>query len=256
MIEYSLKVLDADSGVKYLKQKMSEAGGPNAVKVIFAQMVSKLEDARKCQILNTHRNLAFGECSCGLSIDVPDDERFDITEERLFRTRGHIDHTVGNLTKLFVRKWPAVNTRGEFFCWWCVECGYQGNAGLGSKGEVQQRLLHECRSELYRRDLLRMLRASYVRIGHAHWNNATKSFADKVEFTLDSENEFIEFRQIKNDDVELDSWIVFCTVCDEQVSEPLESENDKWLYEYRERHRDEHISGREISWHKIDRQED
>ena len=254
MITYDLALLDIEPSIHELTAKIHERGQSNTVRVFINQHKASLEDAQACQGLSLHRYLRDGRCSCGLSIEVAEGEPFSITQERVFRARGHVDHLKGDLTKLFVRKWPAINTDGEFFCWWCTECGYLGAAKSGSAVSSYDRPLHECRSELYRRDLLRLLRGSYVRFPQAHWNTATRNFADKIEYTLDADSEFMEFMQSK----ELaskgkPSWFVFCSLCNAPVSDMRDSEVDGWMYEYRERHRDTHIADRQISWDKIER---
>lgn len=254
MITYDLAILDVEASIKKLTAKIYEREKSNTVRVFINQHKIALEDAQECQKTSLHRYLTGGHCSCGLSVEVTDDEPFSITQERVFRARGHVDHVKGDLTKLFVRKWPAINTDGEFFSWWCTECGYLGAAEPNSGISSSDHPLHECRSELYRRDLLRLLRASVVRVPHAHWNNATRAFAEKIEYTLDAESEFMEFMQSK----ELaskgkPSWFVFCSLCNAPVSKMHDVQVDGWMYESREQHRDTHIVDREISWNKIDR---
>lgn len=237
MTEYSLQVLEVDKAIANLQMKLSAQGIANTEKLFYAQAIRDLTDATQCQLQNVHRYLASGLCSCGLKVDPIHNEPGSATRERVFRARGHIDHIKGKLTTLFVRKWPAINSAGEFFCWWCVECGYLGAAG--------QEMLHECRSEAYRRELLRELRTTYVRIGHAHYNHATRKYANLIEATLDEDSDFIKFLPV-DQAAENSEWQVFCTVCSEFVGEPCESRTAGWLYQYRERHRDFHLTDRQV----------
>ena len=120
MITYDLAILDVEASIKKLTAKIYERGKSNTVRVFINQHKIALEDAQECQKISLHRYLTGGHCSCGLSVEVEDDEPFSITQERVFRARGHVDHVKGDLTKLFVRKWPAINNDGEFFCWCLV----------------------------------------------------------------------------------------------------------------------------------------
>jgi hypothetical protein len=239
LINYSLQVLEIDQAIANLQMKLSTQGIANTEKLFYAQAIRDLTDAKKCQQENLHRYVASGLCSCGLKVETIHNEPVSATRERVFRSRGHIDHLKGKLTTLFVRKWPAISTAGAFLCWWCVECGY-----LGATGED---MLHECRSEAYRRELLRELRTSYVRIGHAHYNHATRKYANLIEATLDEDSDFIKFQPVEETD-ENSKWRVFCTVCGEFVGEPCESRTAGWLYEYRERHRDFHLTDRQMGF--------
>lgn len=249
MNTYSLYLLEPDESIEHLDAMVKDAKRLNASKVaavISARLLKEIKISRKH---NIHRFVASTSCSCGLTLPLIEGEKNADAQERVFRARGHVNWAKGELTKLFVRTWPTINTDGSFSCWWCIECGYLGAAQFDATGAAVGRPLHECRSELYRRELLRDLRMSYVRISDAHWNHATKSFADRVEHTLDSENEFIEFRQDEKLAESNDhSWFVYCTVCDKEVSDHRDLPRGGWLYEYRERHRQEHIDGRDITW--------
>lgn len=238
MITYALRLLDIDEAVEIIKGKIERPDYPNVVKQGLSQFTAAIRDAKLCQTINVHREVASGLCSCSLQISVAEGEKSAIAKERLFRTRGHVDHSKGKLTRIFIRKWPAINTDGEFYCWWCLECGYLGEASLSNPKPP----IHQCRSEGYRRDLVRMLAGSSPRIGHAHWIHATKHFKKVVESSLDDESEFIEFRQEPGElEPHSKSWFVFCVECDSKVSE-LFAENEWWLYEFRERHRANHLS--------------
>ena len=254
MNTYTLNLLNIDEAITGVDKMLKDAERLNASKVVAVISARVLKEAKRSREHNIHRFLAGNSCSCGLTVPSIDGEKNAVAQERIFRARGHVNWVKGELTKLFVRTWPAINMDGSFSCWWCVECGYLSAAEFDKNGAAVGRPLHECRSELYRRELLRNLRRSYVRIGHAHWNHATKSFADQVEHTLDAENEFIEFRQdeqlVHEDEP---SWFVYCTVCDKEVSGHRELPRGGWLYEYRERHREEHIKDRQITWHELKR---
>jgi hypothetical protein len=92
------------------------------------------------------------------------EESLDI-QELVFRSVGHIDHTRGELTKTFVRKWPATGLNTDFYCWWCVECGYLGEVKLGKSGEPNEPLNHECPSDRLRRQMRVALKKNLVKPG-------------------------------------------------------------------------------------------
>lgn len=167
MIRYSLRVLDVDGAIPIIMQRIAKAETPNVVKTGFSQVIGSLKDAKYCQKKNIHRQIGWAECSCGVMVETHDGDTFDVVSERLFRTLGHVDHAEAKLTKLFVRKWAARSTDGDFFCWWCIECGYLGKARIRPSGSVATTPLpdHECPREQLKRELLAQLTRCVVKPG-------------------------------------------------------------------------------------------
>lgn len=255
MNTYSLNLLKPDESIAHLDSMLKDADRLNASKVAAVISARILKEVKKSREHNIHRFIASNSCSCGLTVPRIKGEKNAVAQERVFRARGHVNWAKGDLTKLFVRTWPAVNMDGGFSCWWCVECGYLSAAEFDKNGAAVGRPLHECRSELYRRQLLRHLRSAKVQPGNENNSHLAETFANRIEQTLDAENEFIEFRQdINQAQVDKPSWFVYCTVCDIEIGNSRDLPGGAWLYENRERHRSEHIESRAISY--LDRNDD
>lgn len=249
MNTYPLNLLNPDESIEHLDSMLKDADRLNASKVAAVISARVLKEVKKSREHNIHRFVASNSCSCGLTVPSIDGEKNAVAQERVFRARGHVNWAKGDLTKLFVRTWPAINMDGGFSCWWCVECGYLSVAEFDDKGAVVGRPLHECRSELYRRQLLRQLRSSKSQSGNEDWIHSAETFANRIEQTLDAENEFIEFRQdINQAQVDKPSWFVYCTVCRMEIGHGPDLPGGAWLYENRERHRSQHIESRTVSW--------
>ena len=165
MIQYSYRVLDIDGAIASNKQKIARPDYANVIKLGLSQLNVALEDARKCQKRNIHRQIGWTECSCGLMVETAESDSFSVVTERLFRTFGHVDHSEGTLTKLMVRKWKAINTSGEFHCWWCIECGYLGEAVVRSGTKAPDAPPHECPSSRVKRELIAKLKKCLVKPG-------------------------------------------------------------------------------------------
>lgn len=167
MIRYSLRVLDVDGAIPIIMQRIAKPETPNVVKLGFSQVIGSLKDAKECQKKNIHRQIGSAECSCGIKVETHDGDTFDVVSERLFRTLGHIDHAEAKLTKLFVRKWASRSTDGDFFCWWCIECGYLGKVAIRPSGRLATTPLpdHECPRERLKRELLAQLTKCVVKPG-------------------------------------------------------------------------------------------
>lgn len=179
MTSYSLAMLKPDDAIKLIKKRIDTSESSNVVKWSLAISVAAIEDAKKCQKLNIHRRVHDFVCSCALALQSRGEDDESMSFEQLFRSSGHIDHTTGQLTKAFVRKWPEAGLNSAFFCWWCVECGYLGEAKLNQNGKPIEDLGHECPSHRIRRELITELERCIVKpntkpvvAGINSWNSA------------------------------------------------------------------------------------
>ncbi len=163
MTKYSTWVLNSEESIKRCDELLASPTLLNVAKVATNQSKLQLVDGQLSRRNNIHRFIWGGHCSCGLSVSKPD-ESLDV-QEHVFRSQGHIDHTRGALTKTFVRKWPAIGLTSEFYCWWCVECGYLGEVKPGKSGKPKEQLNHECPSDRLRRQLRVALKKNLVKPG-------------------------------------------------------------------------------------------
>ena len=164
MTKYSVRALDVDAAIPQIQERIKEPTTPNTVKLGFSMMIEKLKDSKKCQKSNIHRQIGWAECSCGLQVEAHDEESFDTVSERLFRSRGHVDHVSGQLTKFFVRMWQKRDS-ASLFCWWCLQCGYLGEINVGASRRVRAVPDHQCESDRVKQELLAELKGCLIKPG-------------------------------------------------------------------------------------------
>lgn len=179
MTKYSLRALDVDAAIPEIKRQIAKPSYANVVKWGLSLVIKDLEDGKACQKQNIHRQIGWAECSCGLMVESNSGESFDTVSERLFRSKGHIDHSKGQLTILFVRKWKLPQSSSSLYCWWCLQCGYLGEVALGENRKVGRAPAHTCETDLLKQRLLSQLTKSLVKpgtrpvvAGASSWNAA------------------------------------------------------------------------------------
>lgn len=176
MIRYQSDALSVDLRIKKLKKRIDE-NPLKVAKVAMAQSIRELENQLPRRKLNIHSRVSATECSCWVSLELINLRRGD--EDLIFRTKGHIDHERGELTKVFVRRWPKIGVGNDFYAAWCIDCGYLGEVSELSATSRRMKIDHVCPKTALIESVVKELKRSIIKpntkpvvAGAASWNAA------------------------------------------------------------------------------------
>lgn len=178
MIRYQTHALTIEKRIAHVNRSIEKT--PLKVgKAALAGHLRELEEELPQQNLNVHTRIIDSQCSCWLSLELTTPARVEL--DIVFRTKGHIDHKNGELTKVFVRRWPQSGLNPEFFAAWCVDCGYLHVVDPAAAKKMRVKIDHVCPKDALVEAVLKQLNKSIIKpntkpivAGSDSWNAAIR----------------------------------------------------------------------------------
>jgi hypothetical protein len=164
MNRYKEEFLDIDRSIRIRRDKIAKTDF-NVAKLGHSQFIRSLEDAKETQKFNIHTRISKTLCSCSLSLDLNDKDSESADNDLVFRTLGHVDHSSGALTKVFVRKWPATGLNDDIYSLWCVHCGYLREIKRSSVRKRNFKIDHLCPKDALVQAVIKELKRSIIKSG-------------------------------------------------------------------------------------------
>lgn len=144
-VQYSYEILDWKQKIEVINTELAELRG-TSIKGLISQSGSRFRLAGRAQQDNFHIALGDNLCSCGLGVSESKSEPETLGSPfHLFRTDGHIDHTIGQRTSLFLIAFElgVYPHLPALLLWNCSKCGVVGQARNGVFEELKP-ATHEC----------------------------------------------------------------------------------------------------------------